>query len=122
MRRAARVLNLVTSVLLLATTAAGGWVAACARPSMVHAHLVMAHAHMAAAHQMMYGAMHHHPTPSRPAPPPLPDDWKECLSMAMGGGSCFGAANAPRLELAADLAGGSDERYPPAAEVRDRLP
>lgn len=128
MRRAAPFLHGLTTVVLLASTAVGGWLAACPRPgAMVHAHLAAAHqhmaaahAHMAAAHRMVYGAVHHH-APRRPPPPPLPDDWKECLSMGMAGASCFGAANAAALELASVAALGSGG-YPPAAGVHDRLP
>lgn len=106
----------------------------CPRPgAVVHAHMVAAHEHMAAAHshvaaahrtvhaahQKVYAAVHHH-APKRPPPPPEPDDWKECPSVGMNGGSCFRASYAATLELAPDQA--MDDAYPPAADVRDRLP
>ena len=130
MRRAAPLLHLLTTLVLTASTAVGGWIAMCAGSGAVmhahlsaaHTHMRAAHAHIAAAHRMVYSAVHHHHAPSRPPPPPIPDDWKECLSMGMAGASCFGAANTAALDLAADLGTGAGDRYPPAAEVRDRLP
>lgn len=135
MRRAAPLLRTLTAIALLATTAAGGFLAMCPRPGAVvhahmmaahehmaaaHSHMAAAHAHVAAAHRVMYAAVHRH-APERPPPPPQPDDWKECPSMGMSGASCFGASHAATLELAPDQRMGGD-RYPPASDVHDRLP
>src|SRR5690349_21374339 len=106
----------ITILLLLVSTTAGGWMAACARlrPAAEPVHEPSRHA--------MHGGMHHSHAPApRPAAPEQRPEQPECPVLAMNGGGCAAAADAATLDLSVPHALAAVDAYPPAAGVHDRL-
>jgi hypothetical protein len=108
-------------LVLLASTAGGGWMA-CARPGAARA----IPAHDPARHAM-HGGMHphapaHHPAAPthRPEQPDRPEQ-PECPVLAMNGGGCTAAVDAATLDLSLPRTLAATDEYPPAAGVHDRL-
>lgn len=113
--RASAAVRVLIALSLLVSWTTAGWAAACARaPEANAAHAV----HAMAMHHGMHAAMHH------PAPPPQRTPRggdTECPLLALGGGSCIGAAHLPAVVSAPAAAFARADGYPPDAGVRDRL-
>ena len=112
---AARVL---AALVLLVSWTTAGWAADCARPDNAVTETAM-HAMM---HHVAHGAMMHHPPPPPSAPHhPRGGDRPECPLLAMNGGSCLGAAQAPAALSASSPTLAAADAYPPADGVLDSL-
>lgn len=107
--------RLLATVLLLVSTTAGGWMAACARPGAA------ADAAPDPSLHAMHGGMHHHAPEHHPAAPEPRREQTECPVLAMNGGGCIGAADAATLGLSLPHTRTAADAYPPAAGVHDRL-
>ena len=112
----------LASLFLLASTAGGGLMAACARPGADAA----SPAHDPSRHAM-HGGVHHHAPAHHPAAPahrperPDRPEQPECPVLAMNGGGCTAAADAATLDLSLPRTLAATDAYPPAAGVHDRL-
>jgi hypothetical protein len=110
---AARVL---AALVLLVSWTTAGWAADCARRDEAAPETAM--------HAMMHHGAHqamHHPSPPRAPHHPRGGDRPECPLLAMNGGSCLGAAQAPAAFSASSPSLASADAYPSADGVLDSL-
>lgn len=117
MPRAFAAARALAALVLLVSWTTAGWTAGCARPDRAAPETAM-HAMM---HHGVHQAMHHSAPPPRAPHHPRGGDRPECPLLAMNGGSCLGAAQAPAAFPASSPALAATDAYPPADGVLDRL-
>lgn len=108
----------LAALVLLVSWTTAGWAADCARPDRAAPETAM-HAMM---HHGAHAAMRHPAAPPPRAPHhPRGGDRPECPLLAMNGGSCLGAAQAPAAIAAASPVPLEVDAYPPADGVLEPL-